>query len=306
MERLLLLLLLSPVQKIVRTLLNIPFAAPFMWRNVYRVRHFYSTHLNKMPFVANFDGNIKIYVSLSDHIESQIFWQGVQEGDRGEVKLLKSLFAPNHTFIDVGGNIGVFSLIAAKRLTSGKVHTFEPSAYHLEKLRANLLLNKFDNVRVHPVALSNQSQSSKLYFPPSNASFLTNTGMASQFRFDQPPSNTEDIKCVRLDDYREFINLHCVDLIKIDVEGAEIDVLSGAIETIRTYRPHVVMEINLDHLRRAGRSTQEVIDYWNALDYKIFSISHDADLHPIRSIADFAIHQNIYCKPNEQLKSVTS
>lgn len=306
MNRFFLLLLLSPVQKIVRTLLSIPFTAPFMWKNVYRVRHYFSTHLNKRPFVTHFDGGTRINISLSDHIESQIFWQGVQEGDRGEVKLLKSVFAPHHTFVDVGGNIGVFSLIAAKRLTRGQVHTFEPSSYHLEKLRANLRLNKFDNVRVHPVALSNQSQSSKLYFPPPEASFLTNTGMASQFCFDQPPSKTEEITCVRLDDYRELISLHRVDVIKIDVEGAEMDVLSGAIETIRTFRPHVVMEINLDHLRRAGRSAREVIDYWNALSYKIFIISHDADLYPIHSVADFASHQNIYCRPCKILETVPS
>lgn len=298
MEKVLLQFLLVPIQKVVRILLHIPFTAKYMWRNVYRVRRYFSRRLDKKPFITCFDRDIKINVSLSEHIESQIFWQGVQEGDRGEVRLLKSLFAPHHTFIDVGSNIGVFSLIAAKRLTRGEVHTFEPSVYHLEKLKANLLLNKLDNVRIHPVALSDKSQSSKLYFPPAAAGFQTNTGMASQFCFDQAPSRTEDITCVKLDDYMESCSIPKVDIIKIDVEGAELDVLAGAVETIRSCRPHVVMEINLDHLRRAGRSAQEVIDYWNAIGYKIFTISHDAELHPIRSVADFATHQNIYCKPD--------
>lgn len=296
--------MLMPIQKIVRTLLRLPITAPFMWRNVHKVRHYFAGRLISNPFVTHFDGNIKINVSLSDHIESQIFWQGVQEGDRGEVKLLKSLFASHHTFIDVGGNIGVFTLMAAKRLGDGEVHTFEPSSYHLEKLRANLRLNKFSNVHVHPVALSNEARSSKLHFPPAGSSFLTNTGMASQFEFDQASSSTEDITCVKLDDYRSSIDLHQVDLIKIDVEGAEMDVLTGAIETIRTCRPRVVMEINLDHLHRARRDAQEIIDYWNALQYRIYRIGHDAELTPIHSAAGFHTHQNIYCSPSEGAEAI--
>lgn len=305
MQDFLRLLFLSSAQKIVRTLLKIPFTSSFMWGRVSKIRNYFSTYLNNRQLITRFDGDIRIYFSLSDHIESHIFWQEVQEGDRGEVKLLKSLLAPHHTFFDVGGNIGVFTLIAAKRLINGNVHTFEPSPSHLVKLRANLHLNQFHNVYVHPVALADQSQRSKLYFPPSGSSFLTNPGMASQFYFDQPPVKVEDITCVRLDDYMQTLQIPYIHVMKIDVEGAEMDVLSGAIETIRSNRPHVVMEINLDHLRRAGRSVQEVMDYWNILRYQIFKISHNAELDPIHSAADFVLHQNIYCKPIECFETVT-
>lgn len=290
-------ILLLPIQKIVRALLQLPIAGPSMWRNIHKVRNHFANHLINKRFVTQYDDDIKINVSLSDHIESQIFWQGVQEGDRGEVTLLKSLFAPHHTFLDIGGNIGVFTLLAAKRLTKGAVHTFEPSLYHLEKMKANLQLNKFDNVHIHAVALSNRSAHSTLYFPPTPPGYLTNSGMASQFRFDQPQSKTEDITCVRLDDYMKSCGITSVHLMKIDVEGAEMDVLTGAIETIRSNRPHVVMEIDISHLRRAGRSVQEVIAYWNELQYRIFRIEHDAKLTPICSASDFVEHQNIHCEP---------
>lgn len=297
MLRTFLLLLLRPIQKTVRTLLRIQLTAPFVWKHIHRLRQYFSTNLGEQQFVSKFDGNIKINITLSDHIEAQIFWQGVQEGDRGEIKLLKSLFSSSDTFLDIGGNVGVFSLIAAKRLTLGAVHAFEPSAYHLSKFKDNLLLNKYENIWIHPVALSNRSQLSKLYFPGAVPGVPKNTGMASRFPFDQPPSEVEDIECVRLDDYLQSISIPRVDIIKIDVEGSEIDVLLGAIKTIGGNRPHVVMEINLEHLSRAGRNAQEVIDYWNALRYCIYTIGHEAELKPIRSATDFAAHQNIYCNP---------
>jgi len=289
--------LLLPTQKIVRILLSIPLTAPIMWRNIHKVRHYFDIYLNKKTFITHFDRNINIHASLSEHIESQIFWQEVQEGDRGEVKLLKSLFAPHHIFFDIGGNIGVFTLLAAKRLSNGMVHTFEPSPYHLEKLDANLRLNKFENVHVHPVALSNQTQSSKLYLPIEEPGLMRNTGMASLFQLDQVKSKVEEVTCVKLDDYRQKLGIPCADLIKIDVEGAEMDVLEGAIETIGSCRPIVVMEVNLDHLQRADRNIQEVIDYWSHIQYKIFRINHEAELIPLKSAADFEIHQNIYCAP---------
>ncbi len=300
MNKLFLPVMLLPMREIVRALLKLPFTKRFMWSNVYKLRRFFAAHVRADSFVTRFDRDIKINVSLSDHIESQVFWQEVQEGDRGEVKFLKSLLAPSHTFIDVGGNIGVFSLIAAKRLTAGMVHTFEPSALHLKKLRANLLLNRFPNVHVHPVALSNQPSRSKLYFLPRQAGSLTNTGMASQFPFNVAPDRIEEITCTKLDDYRQSSFITSVDVIKIDVEGAELDVLFGAIETIRSYRPHVVMEVSVNHLQRARRSLQELIDYWGSLQYRIFRIGHDADLILVNSVPDFVEDQNIYCDPGER------
>lgn len=296
-------LLLLPTQKIVRALLLNPSTSAWMWTRIPKLRSYFAKHYGKGRFITHFDGDLKIWASLSDHIESHIFWQEVQEGDRGEVKLLKSLLRPNDVFIDVGANIGVFTLIMAKRLSSGTVHAFEPSPYHTEKLKSNLLLNQINNIHTHAFALSNVHHSSKLYFPPSVDGFLNNTGMASLFQFDQASSRTEKIECVRLDDYAKSHGITCFSIMKIDVEGAEMDVLLGAIESIRRNRPHVVMEINLNHLQRAGRKVQEVIDFWFPLGYEIFRINHDAALSEINTVADFETHQNIYCRPVGQLEA---
>lgn len=293
-------LLLGPAQKIVRSLLFFPFTAEWMWKHLPALRSYFAGRYSKARFITKFDGGSRIWVSPSDHIESQIFWQEVQEGDRGEVKLLKLLLRPDDVFIDVGANVGVFTLIMARRLSNGTVHAFEPSRYHFEKLRSNLLLNQFNNVRVHQLALSNRRHQSKLHFPPSNG-LLSNTGMASQFQFERTFSRTEEIECVSLDEYAASHGIAHIDLMKIDVEGAEMDVLAGAIRSIHRNRPHVVMEVNLTHLKCAGHAIDEVIEFWATLNYEVFRIDDNAALHHVRTAADLVEHQNIYCRPFEQV-----
>lgn len=262
-----------------------------------KIREYFSS-LYERRFTTYFENTLKVGISLTDHIESQLFWQGVQEGDRGEVKLLKSLLQPQHVFLDIGANIGAFSLAAADIVSRGEVHAFEPSVYHTEKLYANLLLNQLLNISVHAVALSNVEGTSNLYFPKGTGT-LQNTGMASQFPFDYAHSRVERIKTVRLDDYLEAHDIRKVDVIKVDVEGAELNVLLGGIKTICHHRPHILMEVNHDHLSRANCSAQEIITFWQDLDYELFKIGNSAELTPIRSLCDLDQHQNLYCRPAE-------
>ena len=278
-------------------LLSSHWTSPWMWGRMPKIRTALSSIYRKR-FATFFQNDLKVWVSLTDHIESQLFWQGVQEGDRGEVALLKKLLEPNHVFFDIGANIGAFSLVASKLLPQGTVHAFEPSAFHLEKLTANLRLNHAQNVVIHPVALSDTQRSTSLYFPLQEDG-LENTGMASQFPFNEANSKVETIDSVILDDYIEEWNCHKINIMKIDVEGAELKVLQGSLKAIQSNRPHVLMEVNLMHLNRAGCRPEQLIQFWHTLDYQIFIIGNTAELTPVVSMSDLGAHQNVYCRPAE-------
>lgn len=181
------LLIILLFQKITRYLLKLPVLKKIGWRLAIRFRRFFAKYDIK-DFQAPFDKDIKILVSLSDHIESQIFWQGVQSADRGEVELLKAIIKPEYIFFDIGANVGVFTLMAAKRLTSGHVYAFEPSQAHLKRLRANLELNNFKNVTIVPYALSNISNQKKDLYIPQDKCPLKNTGRASLYPQKDPGS----------------------------------------------------------------------------------------------------------------------
>jgi len=271
-----------------------------MWRLVPQVRLHFSKADSFGMFETTFDDTTKIWVSLCDHIESQIFFQGVQEADRGEVKLLKSVLEPEHVFFDIGANIGVFTLIAAKRVKDGKVHAFEPSEFHVKKLQENVRINGFQNIVINPVGLSNSAACRKLYFPKLKES-MTNTGQASFYVLEGKTAeyDEERVTTIRLDDYVEEKALQRMDVMKIDVEGAEMEILEGGLKTLNTFRPRVMMEVSKMNLTCAGRTLKEVIDFWGSLDYDIFVIKHDGKFTPVNALSSFKDHQNIFCCPRE-------
>ncbi len=143
--------------------------------------------------------------------------------------------------VDVGGNLGYYSLLMA-RLTGpkGRVVTFEPVAENLAVLRENIEINKFKNIKVVDSALGERAGVLKLI--RSGSETFTATPSTRGYAVEGEHMEVE-VRVDTLDSYldREFLRPN---VIKIDVEGAELDVLRGATETLRTARPTLLLEIH--------------------------------------------------------------
>ncbi len=158
------------------------------------------------------------------------YWTGVHE--RHVQEALADLLRPGMTFWDVGAHIGFFSLLAARLVTSaGRVEAFEPFPPNRVRLEASLVLNHATNVRVHPVALAAVSGTASLH---TGASSL----MGSLVRGGRP---SIPVRCARADD--AMLAIPAPDVVKVDVEGAELDVLRGAGGMLASVRPTVVVEL---------------------------------------------------------------
>jgi FkbM family methyltransferase len=149
-------------------------------------------------------------------------------------RTLANLLKPGSVVIDVGANIGYFTLIAAARVGSrGKVHSVECSSETLAILRENVRLNGLENVEVHPVAASNKHGELKL-----NTSAIGLSWFSLHGNWPQIPGSglTATVPAVPLDDI-----VHTrVDVVKIDAEGADLDVLQG-MQRILSENPHVAL-----------------------------------------------------------------
>lgn len=137
-------------------------------------------------------------------------------------------------FIDVGANIGKYTLILGNRLKDiGKVISIEPEKRNFSVLKKNVGINKLNNIILENVALSNKNGMIKLYLSKG----------AGRHSIKRVTGNKTLVQGVKLDDLIKKYKITNVNLIKIDVETAEVEVLEGAMKTIKKNSPEMIIEI---------------------------------------------------------------
>jgi len=189
------------------------------------------------------------------------------QGDAIEEPHVSSLFCSlikkGMTVVDVGAFIGYYTLLAAKRVGSeGKVFAFEPYPPSFSLLLKNIQVNKWRNIQASQLAVSDSEGERKLNIPygPSNSSF----GALPNIK------DSITIKTVSLD---SFLQVTDVDVIKIDVEGAELEVLRGMKKILAEGRPKIICEVHPRKISFLDYSTKEISDFLKEYNYNTYLIS---------------------------------
>jgi ribosomal protein L11 methylase PrmA len=129
----------------------------------------------KMVIVRNFDSDLRLQLDRSKAMGASIYWTGFHE--YRELLFLHDFLKSDMVLLDIGANIGEYSIFAAKRLTHGMVVAFEPVPALRKMLNENIELNHFKNVNVEPYGLSDSVGSFPIYFVGENE----NEGQATFF-----------------------------------------------------------------------------------------------------------------------------
>lgn len=170
------------------------------------------------------------------------------------------LLRPGSVAVDVGANVGVWSLLAVERRPGVRVHAFEPVSAVAAQLRRHIALNGLDTIVANVVAVAAEDGTARFF-----VNHTTNTGASSLFH--RPiPSVEISVPVVTLDSYLAQAGVDRVDVLKVDVEGAEIYVFKGARRLLSSEdAPAVFFEIDARLCAAAGTTTTEVkqllIDY---------------------------------------------
>ena len=159
----------------------------------------------------------------------------------GVVQGLEELIQPGWTAVDVGANIGYFTLLMADRVgPQGKVIAFEPLAENFRILQENIQLNGHTNVVAENLALMSRTERIELRSATPGAI----TWVAS-VRIDQNSAvESQGVEAVTLDEYVQQKGIAKVDFLKIDVEGAEASVLEGAANVLNRDKPVLLIEMH--------------------------------------------------------------
>lgn len=143
---------------------------------------------------------------------------------------------------DVGANIGTFTTWMAKTFPKGTIYSFEPQHAVFQQLAGNVAINNLYNVFTHNIGLGSKNE----YIEFNQPDYFSNNdfGTFSLIKNNDIPTTSEKItvQILTLDKFMEIYKVPKIDLLKIDVEGMDVEVLIGAVGAIKLFKPKIFVE----------------------------------------------------------------
>jgi FkbM family methyltransferase len=191
---------------------------------------------------------------------------------------------PTDVFMDVGSNLGYYTILCAPLVK--RVIAFEPVSITHKYCKANIALNNLENVDLYQYGLWNKNMNILTRIDLSNL-------MSTSISQNKGTSYLEPIHCVSLDSMIRSGELHLprLDVIKMDIEGAEALALKGMEQAIMQFRPKILMELNRPALERFGKTINDIWEFFVNISYKIEAFEHweEADPKPVKSIQELKL-----------------
>jgi len=246
-------------------------------------------HLYDVESFKEFTFNdIKMTVDLHDWM-GHYYYYGFKDEN---IDKLFSLVKENFVIVDVGANIGYTTLNFAKRIGSnGTVYSFEPDPLNHERCLKNIKLNQYQNIKLIKKGLGSISGSFNLEIATENNRGGNRINQSSEI------GDYNIIEVTTLDS--EIPDGLSVNLIKIDVEGFELEVLKGASKILKQFHPIVFCEINDSNLMSQGETIENLVNFMKEVGYnKIIDASTGRNVslkHTLKNIhTDFIFEKSSY------------
>ena len=212
--------------------------------------------------------NIKFLSNESCPMVKVLFWKG-SDYSFEFTSIFNHLAKKSNTFLDIGSNVGYYSLMGKTVNPAMKVYAFEPSLGPKYFLKENIRLNGFDSIVLIDKALGNyhgtidfyEEKNPKYPYLKHHASGIGNT--VNSWGIENFSKYTVELTTV--DQIIKDLKIESIDLIKMDTEGTENLVLEGGIESILKHQPIIICEVLKDHIES---EIQDIV--LNKLKYKIF------------------------------------
>ena len=263
------------------------------------LRKYKFLHTAKTIAISNLKSNFaiiqghKMYLGPKDSLQLSI--NGIYE--ELETKIVKKEVKNGDIVLDIGANIGYYTLIFAKLVGSnGKIFAFEPEPFNYDLLQKNIKINNYENIITEQKAVGNENGVIKLYLSK------IRTGMHRIYKSKYTNNEFVNVDIVKLDDYfkdSKFFNK--INFIKMDVEGSEFGVLKGLTRILENNNVKILAEFIPDSIKEFGFNPQDFISFLQSFGYKIYCTDDESkktillnNYHEI--ISKFPQGTNLFCK----------
>jgi FkbM family methyltransferase len=253
-----------------------------------RVLRWELIRFSRKPVSFIYDKTLSVLLYPNDGVARLVFYFDYHEPL--EFAFLDRFLESEMICIDVGANIGMYSLFMAKR--TRQVIAFEPQAEAMFRFRDSINTNRLSNITTITKAVSKKSGKLALNFTGDDSAKTYTTTVC------ESKETITLVDVISLDGYLKENHIKRLDYLKIDAEGAEQDILSGAQKTLIKYRPLAQVEIAPEFKNRSGQSGFDFKAFFDNLQYTLYFI------HPDTLTLIQGEGWNSIAVPNEKIKDI--
>ena len=294
-----------------------------------RIQGFYSKPLNQKILTARFftrHGLAKIpFLPTRFHLKiypneiASFYWskimpnfiptQGILGGvfshwpdtNACELSFLYSFLKEGMIFFDLGAFHGIYSVVASRKVgMRGKVVAFEPARKKRVILTANLFLNRIKNVRVESCVLTSKTNELTFYVVgDGNTMFDSLKKPITKYHLREVK-----VKGITIDEYCSQNGIARIDMMKIDIEGGELEAFCGASKVLNVYRPLIICEVLDIATYSWGYKAREIIHFLKGIGYEWFAFSADGKIYPHTEFLEYTGADNYLAVPKEKIDLV--
>jgi FkbM family methyltransferase len=218
--------------------------------------------LGREPRLFELHNKTRLYLDPNDYVQCMMFYNRYS---REILEVFRSFARPGDTVVDVGAHIGYFTLFLAELVGArGHVYSFEPDPRASSFLTKSVDSSGMDWIHVSPLALGSGRGSIKFFL-------AKGLGSSSAIKAVQQLDAKETIvPTVSLDELvAEGRVVGTIRLVKIDIEGFELDAIRGMLKVLRDHRPVVLVEVNKEMLHARGESPASLFALLTSLEYRL-------------------------------------
>ncbi len=233
---------------------------------------------------------LNVSLNIAGYIDHGVYFDYREQ----EREFLMEIAVDSGIVVDVGANNGFTALCFAKLPGVDKVLAFEPDPRNFNAAKVNLGLNDSLKVELIPSGLGSTRTTANLFTvnernPGMNRLLKDATGLKVE---------SEEIEIFTLDDVLKEKKTSTVGLIKIDVEGYELEVLRGAKETLAMFKPKLFIEVDDANLKALDSSAKELLEFLATVDYSCFDAKTRRKIVDVTDLS--GPHCDIFCFANPE------
>ena len=258
------------------------------------VRYSQFTGVKRMPWL---DG-LTVHIWPNDDLSRVLYVSGAYEPNT--MIVMRGWLMPGATFVDVGANVGMFTMVAARLVgRDGRVYAFEPSERERQRLAANLTLNALEGVTILPQAIAARQGTMQLRIGMFPHAGLNTT--AKSFAYpDVAVERIETVETTSLDEFVRTSGIQRIDVIKFDIEGGECAALAGAAGVLARFRPRLILELSRDAVESHGVTPESLMATVQASGYRLYRVDSGAQLLPL-GVGEDNDEGNVIAVPTEKV-----